>query len=221
MGKTITLTADDGHRLQAYRADPEGKAKAGLVVIQEIFGVNSHIRQVADDFAKRGYAAVAPAIFDRVERGAEMGYQEPDMVRGRELRAKVGFDSPIKDIGAAAKALAGAGKVGAVGYCWGGSLAWLAACRLDLDCAVGYYGGQTIPYKDEKPRCPVMLIFGDQDASIPLSDVEIIRKAQPKVPIHVFPGAHGFNCDQRASYHKESAAKALEKTLAFFEEHLG
>lgn len=221
MGTTVTLTADDGHRLSAYRADPKGAAKAGLVVIQEIFGVNSHMRAVADGFAAHGYAALAPAIFDRAERGVELGYGDKDRERGRDLRAKVGSDGPIRDIAAAAKALGGSGKIGCVGYCWGGTLAWLAACRLDLACAVGYYGGQIVGEKDAKPRCPVMLIFGDVDASIPLADVEAIRKAQPGLPIHVFPGGHGFNCDHRDSYNQDSAAKALEKTLAFFKQHLG
>ena len=221
MGTTVTLTADDGHRLSAYRAEPKGTAKADLVVIQEIFGVNSLVRQVADGFAALGYAALAPAIFDRAERGVEIGYGEADIARGREIRAKIGWDGPLLDIAAAAKALGGAGKVGCVGYCWGGSLAWLAACRLDFACAVGYYGGQIVGFKDEKPRGPAMLVFGDQDASIPLTDVEAIRKAQPKLPIHVFPGGHGFNCDHRGSYHQDSAAKALATTLAFFKQHLG
>ena len=221
MGTHIRLTASDGHALDAYRADPPAAPRAGLVVVQEIFGVNSHIRAVTDGFAAEGYAAIAPAFFDRVETGVELGYEEPDLSRGRTLRAGLGWDETILDVMAAAEALRPVGKIGVVGYCWGGSVAWLAGCRLGLDGAVGYYGGQIIDFRDEKPRCPVMLHFGEQDAGIPLADVDAIRAAQPDVPIHLYPAGHGFNCDHRGSYDAESAALALERTLAFFAEHLG
>jgi carboxymethylenebutenolidase len=220
--QTLTLTAADGHRLAAYRADPDGAPRGGIVVIQEIFGVNGHIRGVADGYAAAGYVALAPAIYDRFERGVELGYDDDSITRGREIRAEVGWDGPMQDLAAAVAALADVGKVGTVGYCWGGSLAWLTATRLDVAAAVCYYGGQIVPYKDEKPRCPALMHFGDQDASIPLTDVDAIRAAQPGVPIHVYPGAgHGFNCDQRASFHQESSTLALQRTLAFFGEHVG
>ena len=221
MGTMIQLTASDGHRLDAYRADPKGKPKGGMVVVQEIFGVNAHMRAVTDGFAAAGYAAVGPALFDRVEKGVDLGYAEPGMTRGRELRAKLAWEDVLKDVAAAAQAVRAAGKVGVVGYCWGGSVAWLAARRLKLDAAVGYYGGQIIGFKDERPACPTMLHFGYQDTGIPMTDVDAIRKAQPKVPIHVYPAGHGFNCDHRASYHAASAKLAGERTLAFFAKHLG
>ena len=221
MGTDIRLTASDGHACDAYRADPETPPKAGLVVVQEIFGVNAHIRAVTDGFATAGYAAIAPAFFDRAETGVELGYDEADTTRGRALRAKLGWEQTILDVAAAAEALQPAGKIGVVGYCWGGSVAWLATCRLNLNAAVGYYGGQVVDFKDEKPHCPVMLHFGETDAGIPLSDVDAVRAAQPEVPIHLYPAGHGFNCDHRASYHAESAKLALERTLDFLADALG
>ena len=221
MGKTITLTAADGHELEAYRADAEGAPRGGLVVIQEIFGVNGHIRDVCEGFAADGYAAIAPAVFDRVERGIELDYNDDGRVRGREVRAELDWEGPMADVEAAAGALEPLGKVGVVGYCWGGSLAWLAACRLDVACAVGYYGGQIIGFNDENPRCPVILHFGDADASVPMDDVDAIRAAHADVPIHVYAdAAHGFNCDRRATYHAECAKTARARTLAFLAEHL-
>ncbi|HYB57753.1 MAG TPA: dienelactone hydrolase family protein, partial [Alphaproteobacteria bacterium] len=155
MGKALTLTASDGHKLSAYRADPAGKPKGGLVVIQEIFGVNSHIREVCDGFAKDGYAALAPALFDRAQRGVDLGYTAPEIEAGRALRGKIGWDAVLKDVAAAIKAVSDAGKVGIVGYCWGGSVAWRAATQLSgLSGAVGYYGGQIAEFKDEKPKVP-------------------------------------------------------------------
>ena len=173
-------------------------------------------------FAADGYAAIAPAVFDRIERGIELDYDDAGKVRGRELRAELGWEGPMADVEAAAGALEPLGNVGVVGYCWGGSLAWLAACRLDVACAVGYYGGQIIGFNDETPRCPVILHFGETDASIPMDDVDAIRAAHPDVPVHVYGDAgHGFNCDRRGSYHAESAKTARARTLAFFAEHLG
>lgn len=223
MSKTLKLTASDGFELSAYRADPAGKSKGGLVVIQEIFGVNSHIREVCDGYAKEGYAAVAPALFDRAEPGFEVGYTPEDIARGREMRGKIGWEGVINDVAAAIKAASDAGKVGVVGFCFGGSVAWLAATRLSgISCSVGYYGGQIAQFKDEKAKVPVMLHFGDKDQSIPLSDVEAIKKAQPGVPVYIYPGAgHGFSCDHRASFHKESHALARKRTLEFFAKHIG
>ena len=221
MSETITLTAADGHSLDAYRAGPADGP--GLVVIQEIFGVNSHMRSVADRFGAQGFNALAPALFDRVGKGIELGYEAPDIAEGREIRAKIETDDALQDVAAAvAKLGAGGGKVGVVGYCWGGSLAWAAATRLQgVAAAVSYYGGQVPDWADETPRCPVMFHFGETDASIPMDKVEIVRRKHPKIPLHVYPAGHGFSCDARGSYHAESAAKALERTLAFLREHLG
>ncbi|MSO93115.1 MAG: dienelactone hydrolase family protein [Rhodospirillales bacterium] len=220
MGYT-SLKAADGHRLSAYVTEPTQKPRAGVVVVQEIFGVNAHIRELVNKFSSLGYWAVAPALFDRAEKNVELAYDDSDIERGRALREKVGWDNPMLDIKAAVDAVRPAGKVGVVGYCWGGSLAWLAASKMVVDCSVAYYGGQIKQFKNEKPRCPVMMLFGDQDTSIPLTDVEDIKKAQPKVQVSVLPGPHGFNCNYRKSYNADSAGKALDKTLVFFKAHLG
>lgn len=220
MGNT-TLKAADGHRLNAYVAEPSRKPRAGLVVVQEIFGVNAHIRELVHKFTNLGYWTIAPAVFDRAEKNVELGYDEKDIERGRALRAKVGWEGPIHDITAAINHVRPAGKVAVIGYCWGGSLAWLAACKTVINCAVAYYGGQIKEFKNEKPRCPVLMVFGDQDTSIPMTDVEEIKKAQPKVQVAVFPGPHGFNCNYRKSYLEDSANKALDKTLVFLKSNLG
>ena len=222
MGTTIELTASDGHRLAAYRAEPAGKPRGAIVVIQEIFGVNSHIRSVADGYAADGYLAIAPALFDRAERGFEVGYSPPEIERGRAVRAKISLDDALKDVAAAIKAAASAGKVGVVGYCWGGTVAWAAATRLDgLAASSPHYGGGIAEIAAEKPRVPVMFHFGDKDQSIPMSDVEKVRKAQPGQTLHVYSAGHGFNCDQRGSYDPASAKLARERTLAFLRQHVG
>lgn len=221
MGQTISVTAEDGHQFDAYRADPNGAPRGGIIVVQEIFGVNHHIRAVADGYAAKGYVAVAPAYFDRLERNVELDYVADDIEKGRALVTELGWDGPVMDTRAAAALLRDeAGQAGCVGYCWGGTMAWLAASRIGLP-SVGYYGGRTAELVDEKPTAPVMLHFGEHDDHIPLTDVDKIRAAHPDVPIHVFPAGHGFNCDARGSYHAESAAAALELTLAFFAEHVG
>ncbi len=220
MGQTITLTAEDGHELSAYRADPADVPRGGLVVIQEIFGVNPHIRSVCDRYAESGYAAIAPAMFDRVERGVELEYNTEGIAKGREIMAGLDWDGPVRDVAAAAAAIADAGKTGAIGYCWGGSVAWLAATRLGLP-SVGYYGGQIVEFLEETPRVPVMLHFGAEDPVIPPEDVDKIRAAQPDVPVFMYQAGHGFNCDMRASYNEESAKFALTRTLEFLAENLG
>lgn len=222
MGEFITLKASDGHELAAYVAEPDGAPRGGIVLIQEIFGVNSHIRGVCDGFAADGYKVVAPALFDRIERGVETGYSAEEVAAARELKGRMDWDSPLLDIRAAADTLSGL-KTAVVGYCWGGSLAWLAATRLDgFAAAVCYYGGQINDFRDESPKCPVMMHFGTEDASIPMDAVEAIRAAQPDATIHVYEGAgHGFNCEQRGSYDAPSAATARERTLAFLAENIG
>lgn len=222
MGDTIQMTAADGHRLAAYRAEPTAPPRGALVVVQEIFGVNSHIRAVCDDYAKQGYVAIAPALFDRVERDVQLGYQGDDVTRGRALREKVTLEDALEDVEAAAREVTAAGKIGIVGYCWGGTVVWAAATRSGtFAAAVGYYGGGIAGLAGEQPQCPVQLHFGEQDQSIPLTDVGKVRAAHPELPIYLYPAGHGFNCDQRASHHAESARLARERTLAFLREHLG
>ena len=222
MGQTITLAAKDGHKLQAYRADPAGKPSGAIVVVQEIFGVNHHMRRVTDDFAAQGYLAVSPALFDRVEKGIDLGYDPKSIEAGREIRAKVPLDGTLADLQAAIDYAKPFGKVGVVGYCWGGGLAFLSATRLDgVAAAVGYYGGLVAAHAQEKPRVPVMLHFGETDQSIPMSDVEKVKKARPDVTIYVYKAGHGFSCDERGSYDAASSKVALERTLKFFAENLG
>ena len=215
-----TLQAADGHRLAAYRAVPAGKPRGALVVVQEIFGVNSHIRAVADGYAADGWLAIAPAMFDRVERGIELGYTPADIERGRELKGGCSNDHALLDIAAAVDTVRSAGKVAVIGYCWGGTLAWLAACRQPgLAAAVSYYGGGIGELVDLTPRCPVLAHFGERDASIPLTVPEALRKAHPEVEIHIYPAGHGFNCDQRGSFDAPSAKLARERSLAFLNAH--
>ena len=228
MGENIRLTAADGFEFGAYRARPDAAPRGGVVVIQEIFGVNVHIRAVCDRFAEAGYLAVAPAIYDRIEPDVQIGYTPDDVTRGREIRAECDMANVIADTTAAAESAAEGGpeggKVGIVGYCWGGQIVYVASCRLGdkLACASGYYGGGIVPFLGETPAVPLMMHFGTEDASIPLTDVEQLGKAHPDVAIHLYEGAgHGFNCDMRAHYHADSARLALERTLAQFAEHLG
>ncbi len=219
MGTRIQLQADDGHNFSAYQAEPSGTARAGLVVLQEIFGVTDHIERVADGFAAEGYLAVAPAMFDRIAAGIVLDYS--DIQNGVANMQKLDIEQSLLDIQATIKALRSAGKVGAVGYCWGGSMADLAACRLDLDAAAAYYGTRTVNWLDEKPNCPVIYHFGDQDTSIPPEAVEKIRQGRPNGIVHVYEGAgHGFNCDDRADFSAASAALALERSLEFFARNL-
>ena len=222
MGQNITLSAKDGHKLAAYRADPSGKPRGAIVVIQEIFGVNHHMRRLTDDFAKQGYVAVSPALFDRVEKGIELGYDPKSIESGRDIRGKVPLDGTLADLRAAVDYAKQFGKVGVVGYCWGGGLAFLSAARLPgVAAAVGYYGGLVAAHAQEKPKAPVMLHFGEQDQSIPMSDVEKVRQARPDVPIHVYNAGHGFACDERASYNADATKVALERTLKFFAQNIG
>jgi carboxymethylenebutenolidase len=222
MGKPIELTAADGHNFAAYRADPGGNPRGAIVVGQEIFGVNGHMRHVTDRFAAQGYLAISPALFDRTKRDVELGYDPEAIAAGRELRGAVGDAGPLADIQSTIELAAKAGKVAVIGYCWGGTLAYLAATRLTgIACAVGYYGGGIAAAAEEKTRVPVMLHFGDNDQSIPLSDVGRVRAAHPEITIHVYNAGHGFNCDERASYDAASAKVALDRTLAFLREHIG
>lgn len=227
MGNFIDLQAADGFRFPAYVAQPDGKPKGAVVVIQEIFGVNSHIRSVADGYAAAGYLAVAPSTFHRVKAGVELGYTPDDMQAGQELKAAVeALPAPgvMQDIQAAIHHAASAGKVGIVGYCYGGLLSWRAACLLDgLSAAVPYYGGGMTTEAEiaRQPKVPVMVHFGDQDSWIPMDTVKAFEKAHPEVEVHVYATGHGFNCDQRGSYNAGAAATARERSLYFFGKHLG
>ena len=222
MGDAAQITADDGFTLGAYQARPDGEPKGAVVVIQEIFGVNSHIREVVDGYAAAGYFAIAPQIFDRVERNIELGYEEADMGAGIEIAfQKLDHAAALKDVQAAIDAASVHGKVGVVGYCFGGLLTWLAACELNgVAAAASYYGGGVAGEAGRTPKCPVIMHFGELDAHIPLSDVDKVKAAQPDVPIYVYPADHGFNCDHRASFDSSAAALAKERTLAFFAEQL-
>jgi carboxymethylenebutenolidase len=220
MGKMIRLRARDGHELDAYGAEPTGEAKGGVVVVQEIFGVTDHVKRVADQYAAAGYKVIAPAMFDRVKRNVTLDYSEIE--QGREYMRKLVWPDTLADVEAAANEVRGAGSVCVVGFCWGGTVAHVAASDLTLDAAVSYYGGGVAKMLDKKPRCPIVYHFGDQDAAIPLSDVEKIQQASPGSPVFVYPGAgHGFNCDERASYSEKDAKLAFERSLRFLQEQTG
>lgn len=216
MGEMIDLTATDGHKCAAYKAVPAGAPKGGVVIVQEIFGVNSHIREVCDGYARDGFIAIAPALFDRIEPEITLGYQPDDVQQGLKYKMQVSDEDALKDIDAAAKAISDAGEITVIGYCWGGSLAYLSACRLtSINKAVGYYGGQVAQHIAEAPKIPVLLHFGDTDASIPMTAVEEVKAKRPDIPVYVYAAGHGFNCDQRGSYDAASAKLALERTLEF------
>ena len=222
MGQNVELVASDGHRLNAYKAMPAGKPRGAIVVIQEIFGVNDHIRKVADGYAGDGYLAVAPALFDRIRPGIEIGYSMAEIQEGFGYKTATKTEDALRDIEAAVKAGAPAGKVGIVGYCWGGFLSWMSAARVPgLAASAPYYGGGIPDVADEKPKCPVMLHFGEKDSYIPMEGVAKVRAAHPDQALHVYPADHGFNCDQRGSWHEPSAKLARERTLEFFRKHIG
>ncbi len=214
------LTASDGHQLDAYEIHPDS-ATAAVVIVQEIFGVNSHIRSVVDRYASFGYRSIAPAMFDRVERGVELDYHTEGFERGRALRRDLRWDDSVLDVAAAVDHVAATGPVAVVGYCYGGSMAWLAAASLPIAAAVGYYGGQVVDFIDRTPEVPTMLHFGGLDQAIPLDGVNTVAERHPEVAVHVYDDAgHGFNCDARASYHPESAALAEQRTRDFLARHL-
>lgn len=224
MGSHPQFQASDGHSLGAYLARPENPSSAAIVVIQEIFGVNRHIRSVVDDFANNGFTALAPALFDRVQPGLELNYNSADAGRGRQIATQIGLDRALLDVAAAlsyASQISGITKVGVVGFCFGGTLAWLAATRLHPAAAVAYYGAQISKFAAEQPRCPIMLHFGAKDQHIPAAEIQKIEQAHPGLPIFLYENAgHGFNCDQRPDFESHAAAVARQRTLAFFHSHL-
>ena len=222
MGRWIELKPEGAGPISAWRADPNGRPRGGMVVIQEIFGVNTHIRAVADRFASVGYLAVAPALFDRIEKGFDVGYDPDSRTKGVAIVSKLDFEQVLRDAAAAIAAAAEGGKVGIVGYCFGGSVAWAAAARLPgLSAAVGYYGGRIVEMKALDPKVPTLLHFGEKDEHIPVKGVKEVAALHPDVPVHLYQAGHGFNCDERASYDAGSAALAWTRTLEFFRKHVG
>lgn len=222
MGQDIKLTASDGFKPGAYLAEPAGKPRAAIVVIQEIFGVNHHIRSVCDRLANEGYVAIAPAIFDRMQPNFQCGYSPDEIATARKFIANPDWAAMLGDTQAAIDAVKHVGPVGIIGFCLGGSIAYAAATKLSgLSAAVGYYGGAVVRFADDKPTVPTQLHFGEKDAGIPLTDVETIKAKRPDVEVHIYPGAqHGFHCDERASYDKVSADIAWPRSLAFLAKHL-
>ena len=222
MGQDIKLKASDGFQLGGYRADPAGTPKAAVVVIQEIFGVNHHIRAVCDRFADAGYAAIAPSIFDRTEPNFQSGYSPAEIEVARKFVANPDWEAILRDTQAAIDAVKTVGPVGIIGFCLGGSIAFVAATRLSgLKAAIGYYGGAIVRFADETPKAPTQLHFGEKDAGIPLTDVETVKTKRPDVEVFIYPGAqHGFHCDERPSYDKASSDIAWPRSLEFFAKHL-
>lgn len=222
MGGMIEIRMEDGFSLQAYKSSPSDPAKGVVVVIQEIFGVNGHIREVADGYAQQGYLAIAPAIFDRIDRNIELGYTEADMGRGIELAfQRLDMSQTMKDLQSVIDFAAEHGRVGIVGYCFGGLLTFLTAANLSgVSAASSYYGGGIAGALANPPSCPLIMHFGELDAHIPMTDVDKIRQANPDTPVFVYPADHGFNCDHRGSFNADAANLALSRTLSHFAEHL-
>lgn len=218
MGQTISLSTRHG-RISAWKATPHDKPRGAVVLIQEIFGVNSHIRQVADRFAGLGYMTVAPALFDLVHPGVELGYDEAGIARGRQVAEELGFNGALDGVRAAYDYLEADHRVAAVGFCWGGSVAFLANTRFGCP-AVSYYGGRTLPFIRERTKAPMLFHFGENDPLISAEDIAAHRENQPGAEIHVWPAGHGFNCDQRPDYDAEVAKLAMERTMAFLRKNL-
>ncbi|MHB1674153.1 MAG: dienelactone hydrolase family protein [Acidobacteriaceae bacterium] len=222
MSQHTQLQAADGHKFDAYIAQPTGEPKAGVVVLQEIFGVNAHIRSVADRFARAGYLTIAPALFDRAQRDVEMAYGPDEGKQGMQIVQRIPLDQTLADIAAAIQYLRehGARKVGVVGFCWGGTLAWVSNTRLHPDATVSYYPGGIQNYIQEKSTCPAIFHFGLQDNHIPQTVVEQVRHEYPGFSVFTYDAGHGFNCDARASYNEAAAKLAQQRTLAHFDEFL-
>jgi carboxymethylenebutenolidase len=221
LGQTVPLETTDGHTLDAYRAAPAGRTTGGIIVMQEAFGVNEHIRAVCDDYAARGYMALAPAIYDRQQRNATFGYDEAAVARARELRSRIRYDQIMLDIAAAVAALRPLGGVGIVGFCVGGSAAWLAACRLAVDAAACYYPSDIGKQYGESARCPVVMHFAEHDRLVSAADVENFRARHPDLPTYLYAADHGFNNWHRPSGYDQASAKlALARTLTLFAQHV-
>ena len=219
MAETIELSAPDGHRFSVYRASPADTPRGGVVIVQEIFGLTRHICDMAEQYAAQGYLALAPAMFDRVRPGIVLDYSE--IQQGVETMMALKPSQTLLDVGAAVDAAATAGNTAVVGFCWGGTIAYIAACRLPITAAVSYYGGRILQYGDRKPRCPVMYHFGDQDQSIPPATVEKVRQLHPEGIYYTYPAGHGFNCNERSSFEPQSARLAFERSLEFLRSNVG
>ncbi|WP_374634364.1 dienelactone hydrolase family protein [Ferrovibrio sp.] len=222
MGTFVTLQTADKQSIAAYLAKPAGKPRGGLVICQEIFGVNNHIRKVVDGYAADGFLAIAPALFDRVEKNVELQYDQAGIAAGVALMKQASLDNALLDVRAAMAQVAEAGKTGVLGYCWGGTVSWAAACRVDgVAAAVAYYGGGIGNLLGEKPRCPILTHFGNQDQSIPMDVVEKVKAGHPDAIVHVYDAGHGFNCDERGSYNAASADLARARSIEFLNKNLG
>jgi carboxymethylenebutenolidase len=220
MGEFTTIMARDGHEFRAYLAAPAGTPRGAVVVVQEIFGVNPHIRAVTDSYAAEGYTAIAPSLFDRVRRGVELGYTGPEAQEGFGYVKQLTDEQVLKDVSAAMAVVKHSGRVGIVGFCWGGKVSYLSASELPLACAVAYYGGGIAQILDKKPKCPMMFHFGERDTHISLDDVAKVKAANPDGIFHLYPAEHGFNADPRPSYDADSAKLARTRTLEFFAKYL-
>ena len=220
MNELIEITARDNHRFSAYISQPSGKPKAGIVIIQEIFGVNTHIKEVTDLYASKGYLCIAPSLFDRIEKNVMLNYDENGISKGRNLKELCDKDA-LKDIEASISVVSSAGKVAVIGYCWGGSLSWRIGCEAsNLSASICYYGGDIPKLKDLEPKCKVLTHFGELDKGIPINDVKIFEETRPDVLTYTYPADHGFNCDHRSQYNKTCANIAFERTLKFLEQNL-
>ncbi|MCP5267269.1 MAG: dienelactone hydrolase family protein [Burkholderiaceae bacterium] len=216
MGKSIELRAADGHRFGAYVAEPSGAPRGVVVIAQEIFGVNKHIRAVTDEYAADGFLAIAPALFDRIEPDYETGYSPDDIQSGRAVMQQIDMDQTLLDMTATVEWAARGGKVAVIGYCWGGTLAWLSAARIPgLSAAVAYYGGAIHRYREEAPKCPMLMHFGEKDQSPSPDQAREIIAMHPGVSAHFYDAGHGFNCDHRPSFDEDASALARERTLEF------
>lgn len=221
MDDFIKVTASDGHILDVYLAQAQGSPKGGIVLIQEIFGINSHMKSVADQYASEGYLVGAPSLFDRVESNIRLCYNSDDVVHGKELKESVGNKNPLLDIQATLNIVKSAGKVAVIGYCWGGTLTWLSACQVPgFSAAVSYYGGGIGALAFMQPKCPTIFHFGENDHAIPLMDINTLKSAQPKCSIYLYPAGHGFNCEQRDGFHSSSSKIALERTIEHLEHNI-
>ncbi|MDC0158188.1 dienelactone hydrolase family protein [Rhodospirillaceae bacterium] len=221
MGEIINATASDGHEFDIYLAQSKGSPRGGIVLIQEIFGVNNHIKNVAEKFSSNGYLVGAPSLFDRVQPDIQLGYSTKDVIRGKQLKDNLGNEKPLIDIIATLNIVRSAGRVAVVGYCWGGTLAWLSACHVDgFDVAISYYGGGIGQLLSIEPRCPSIFHFGEQDHAISIAEINSLRQAHPECPIYLYPAGHGFNCEQRDSFHSTSSAIAFERTIQYLDKYI-
>ena len=223
MGDSFTLTAPDGHKFAAYVAEPAGAPRGGIVVAMEMYGVNDYVRAVCDSWAGDGYRAIAPDLWARFQPGFTLPYDDDGNRIGKKMSAEADWELALDDLQTAAGAVRSAGKVAIVGFCYGGTLAWLAACRRRFDASVPYYGSDMCDYPDEVPRCPVLCHVGDKDTAVPPAEVAAFKAKRPEVPWHIYPGVvHGFDNFIRPARYDEAASRlARERTHAFLRRHIG